>query len=91
MPDDPAMSGQRLVGGQHVRRLGNGKPYRRYRLAVQVLAGHRAGGLAHGEQPDIMAEFGEPAGEVVDDKLSPAVGRRRYRHPGRSNQADPHV
>ena len=82
---------QRLVGGQHVRRLRNGDANRRDRRGIQEIGGNRALRLAHCEQPDLVTELLQAAGEVVDDDLGPAVGRRWNGNPGRGNQADPHL
>ncbi len=82
---------ERLVGGQHVGRLRNGHADRCDRLRVQEVGLNRARRLAHREQPDLVTEFLQAAGKVVDDDLGPAVRRRWNWDPWRGNQADPHL
>ena len=74
-----------------MRCLRNGHADRRDGLRVQVIRRHRALRLAYREQPDLVPEFLQPPGEVIDDDLGPAVSGRRYWHPRRGNQADSHL
>ena len=82
--------GERLVGREHVGGLALGGPERLDPGAEEVVAPHRAGRLAHGEEADVVPEPGEPAREPVDHLLAAAVQRWRHGEPGWSDQADLH-
>ena len=64
----------RLVGVDHVAQLGNGHADA---LALGVgqdpLAGDRAGRVARGVEQHVVPGLLQPAGELVDDQLDPAV------------------
>src|SRR5215469_9586101 len=82
---------ERLVGRKHVRRLLDYTADRRLRLRVEKIGRDRAFGLAHCEQPHLVAEVLQTPGEVVDDDLGPAIGRWWHWHPRRGYQADTHL
>jgi len=88
--DDVNLAGQRLVGGQHVRCLFEAVAHRLGRRPEQPLPRDRAGGLADGEQHDVMTQCRQAAREVVDDLLGAAVAGWRDRDPRRGDQSDPH-
>ena len=54
-------------------------------------ARHGAGGIAGGEEENLVPGVLQPSGQLVDDQLDPSVEARRDGSPWGGDQSDPHT
>ena len=88
---DHVMVGHGAIGMDHVAQLGHGHADAH---PLGVLEGpflrYRAGGVARGEQGDVVARGHEAPRHLVDHQLDPPVERRWDRCPRWGDEGDPH-